>query len=358
MPLGLTLAVAGHDDSTSALHALHRARKAVRKGIDYEPVPALEREAGGGIIDGIFNSPTKGFTFKLRGGYARRVSDPAAYTREVVAMSETRARYVRIRIRDGQERRDYGRYKHGAVSLVTTLPPWAVRTVARIGPSELEDLMLRLAEAQSREVMKVSGRETYGGGVHLDTAVPHFHSHIPKTSADGKPHPKALFLTAGPWIVGAHRIEAKFPGLLTEKKRDLLNHHLDLKDRAHLIDLRCAEVIDRELEKWVRERGFWADYQADCDDYRRRKIKSQKEEPLRRILQAALGHHARSGVWPLAFGVMNLTAWRLIPRELRSPIMACIRVHQVIRQPSKMLKIGARMLIEADRQPEMKGPRK
>jgi hypothetical protein len=179
---------------------------------------------------------------------------------------------------------------------------------------------------------------------------------VPKTSADGSPHPKSLFLTAGPWIVGAHRIESKFPGLLLEKKREQLARHLARKDQSHLIDLRCAAVIDFELEVWIRERGLWAEYQAECEEYCRKKSKAQDEEPLRRLIQAAVGHHARSGVWPIAYSAMSFAAWRMIPRELRGPIMICIRVSQIVRQPSKALKIGVRMLTEMNRQPEMKGP--
>lgn len=356
MPQNLTKSVAWHDDSTSALHARHKAEKALRLQNHYEPVPAIEREAGGGIVDGIFKSPIKGFSFKLSGGSARRVTDSAAYTREALAMSQARARYVRVRIRDGSVRREAGRYKHGAVSLVTTLPPWCVKTVSRIGASEREHLLLFLAEAQACEIKKVSERDLFGGGAHLDSAVPHFHLHVPKSTADGSPHPKALFLTAGPWAVGAHRIESKFPGLLTERKRAQLTRNLARKDVEHLIDVRCAAVIDRELEVWIRERGLLAEYQAECREYCRKKTKAQNEEPLRGLIQAAVGHHARSGVWPIAYSAMTFAAWRMVPRELRGPIMACIRVTQIIRQPSKVFKIGARMLADMDRQPEMKGP--
>jgi hypothetical protein len=356
MPQNLTGTVAWHDDSTSAIHAKHKAEKTLRLQNHYEPVPAIEREAGGGIIDGVFKSPVKGFSFKISAGSARRVTDSAAYTREALAMSKSRALYVRVRIREGNVRHEAGRYKHGAVSLVTTLPPWCVKTVSRIGASEREHLLLHLVEAQAREIKKVSERDLFGGGTHLDTAVPHFHLHVPKTSADGSPHPKSLFLTAGPWIVGAHRIEAKFPGLLTEKKRAQLARHLARKDQPHLIDVRCAAVIDRELEVWIRDRGLWSDYQAECKEYCRRKSKAQSEEPLRGLIQAAVGHHARSGVWPIAYNAMSFAAWRMIPREIRGPIMVCIRVHQVIRNPLKAVKIGVRMLTEMDRQPEMKGP--
>ncbi|MCE2961439.1 MAG: hypothetical protein ACK46A_02145 [Akkermansiaceae bacterium] len=356
MPQNLTVSVAWHDDATSALHAKHKAEKALRLQNHYEAVPAIEREAGGGIVDGVFKSPIKGFSFKLSGGSAHKVSDSAAYTRQALAMSKSRAQFVRVRIRDGSVRREAGRYKYGAVSLVTTLPPWCVKTVSRIGSSEREHLLLFLAEAQAREIKKVSERDLFGGGAHFNNAVPHFHLHVPKTSAEGSLHPKSKFLTAGPWIVGAHRIETKFPGLLTEKKRSQLARHLERKDQSHLIDVRCAAAIDRELEVWIRERGLWSDYQAECTEYFRRKSKAQSEEPLRQLIQAAVGHHARSGVWPIAYSAMSFAAWRMIPRELRVPIMICIRVHQVIRNPSKVFKIGARMLAEMDRQPEMKGP--
>ena len=190
MSQDLTKAVALHDDSTSAVHEKHKREKAQRLATHYEPVPAIERQVGGGILDGVFKSPTKGYSFRMRSGSAVRAADSEAYTREVLAMSKERSRFTRVRIRDGKERRETGHYKHGAVSLVSTLPPWAVRTVARIGPSELEHLMLYLAEAQAKEIKAVSGRDMYGGGIHLDTGIPHFHNHVPKSSAKGELRPR------------------------------------------------------------------------------------------------------------------------------------------------------------------------
>jgi hypothetical protein len=336
----LTPHTARHDDSTSRQHGIDVAGKKERNKTHYEAVPALEIKAGSSILDGVFKSPIKGFSFRMKGGSAMRVNDPAQYTRDALKMSRERARYLRIRIRDGKERRDWGRYKSGAVSLVTTLPPWAVGTVSRIGPHELADLMLAIAEAQSARIQEVSGRPTYGGGIHLDTAVPHTHSHIPKTDEKGNAYPKSDFLTGGPWLAGAVRIEKKFPGLLNPGKRELMERHLARKNQAKLVDLQANDAIDAALERWIRERGLWSHYQADCAEYVRRKGKAQREEPLKRLMQASLGHHHRTGVWPLAYSAMTMSMWRLVPRELRVPIMVAIRLAQVIRQPTPRRVIG------------------
>ena len=277
------------------------------------------------------------------------------YTKQALAMSRARARYVRIRIRDGKERRDYGQYKAGAVSLVTTLPPWAVATVGRIGPSEREDLMLRLAEAQARLIHGVSGRPMFGGGVHLDTAVPHWHSHIPKTDEQGNVYPKANFFTAGPWLTGTCRIERKFPGLLTQWKRDRMEANLKKTRRADLVDLAATEAIDAELENWIRERGLWHHYERDCAEYVAKKTKAQQEEPVKRITQAALGYHHRTGVWPLAWQTMSLTMWRLIPPEIRPVIMLSIRAVQVVRRPKRAASLGKSM-VELLREPQITPP--
>lgn len=330
----LTPHTARHDDSTSKQHAIDVAEKKERQKTHYEAVPAVEIKAGSSIIDGLFKSPIKGFSFKMVGGCAVRQTDPAKYTREVLEMSRKRAKYVRKRIRDGKERTDYGRFKNGAVSLVTTLPPWSIGVVSRIGPNELQDLMLRLAEVQASSVQRVSGRPTYGGGIHLDTAIPHTHSHIPKTDEKGNPYPKSDFLTAGPWLTGSARIERKFPGLLNKGKRDLMERALDKKRREKLVDIKAAEATDAALEAWIKERGLWREYERDCAEYVRRKGRAQREEPLKKLMQASLGHYHRTGVWPLAYSAMTHTMWRMVPRELRTAIVLAIRVAQVIKRPT------------------------
>ena len=349
--------VAKHDDPTSAQHEIDKAQKKLRNETHYEASPAIEIKAGGGILDGVFKSPVAGFCFRMKAGSAEKAKDPAAYTREVTRASRERVRFKRIRERGGRKRTDYDRYKHGAVSLVTTVAPWAVPSLARIGRGELENLMLHLAEVVAAEVEEASGRPTFGGGVHLDTEVPHLHSHILKVSEDGWAYPKARFLTAGPWTVGAARIAEKFPGLLSENKEALLKANLARKRVENLIDLRCARRIDRELETWIRDRGLWAKYLKDCEDYRRKKARVQKEEGQRKLMQAALSYFSRERVWPLAAHLMKVSMMRMIPKEIRPAVIMAIRAKQIIRRPVTALATqGVQQLMPARKQPEHRYP--
>lgn len=337
----LSKSIALHDDPNSKKHAADKKAAAERRKTHYEPEPAIDRRAGSGIVDGLFKSPSLGFSFRMKAGTARK-TDGKKYTQDALEMSKQRAKYVRLRMRDGKERRDTGRFNHGAVSLITTLPPWCVQTVSRIGPLELEDLMLRLAEAQADRIERMSGRPTFGGGCHLDTAIPHFHSHIPKTDEKGNVYPKALFLTGGKWLAGADRVNRKFPNLLTPYKREMLEKALARKRRENMVDLAACEAIDDTLEAWIRDRGLWPHYERECKEYEKKKKTAQDQEPLQRIMQAALGHHARCGVWPLAYQAMTFSMWRMIPRELRIAVTMSIRAFQLIRNPSprRLISMG------------------
>ncbi len=359
----LTSAVAGHDDETSKINAKHKEGKALRLQTAYEPVPAINREPGSGILDGIATpSGAVGFSFRIRGRTAIKAADSDAYTKEVTALARKRRKYLRIRLRDGKEVRDTGVYaKSGGVSLVITTAPWMVPTMSRMRKHELEDLMLRLAEVAAREIKDVSGRDLYGGGAHYQTRndsngvpgfLPHWHFHVMK-SADGDPpgtpglpYPKANFLSAGSWLTGSSRVEKRFPGLLTRKKRELMAKHLERKDTAHLIDCKVSEAIDREMERFIREKGALCvqEYERDCLEYERKKIQAQEEEPLRRIMQAGLGHHSRTGVWPLAYQAMTLTMWRMVPVELRTAITLSIRAYQIIRKPTRAFSLVPRLV--------------
>lgn len=357
MARDLTKDVAEHDDANSEKHEIDKRAAAARKKINYSPEPAVENVPGASIVDGCFKSPVKGFTFLMRPGCNAKKVDGPAYTKLALLMSAKRRRYVRMRQRDGKTRKDWGEYKHGAVSLVTTLPPWAVRTVGRIGPAEREDLLLRLAEAQARRIEEVSGRPTFGGGCHLDTSVPHWHSHIPKTDENGVVYPKGKFLTGGPWLTGAYRVEQKFPGLLSEWKRKRMEDHIARKRKENLVDLAAVEAIDAELEKWIRERGFQSDYERDCREYIERKSRAQKEEPGKRLIQAALGYHDKTGVWPLAYQAMSFTMWRVIPPELRVVVMLSIRATQMIRKVSRVVGM-TKTLSDLAREPHLAQPRR
>lgn len=359
----LTKSVGEHDDETSDTHERHFREKREREKTHYEECPAVVIKAGSGILDGYFKTPIEGFSFRLKGGTAVRALDSKAYTKEAVAMSKSRARFKRTRLRDGKTVIDYGKFQngHGAISLVTTVAPWQMGAMGRLRAGELEDLMLRLAEAQAQEIKDVSGRDVFGGGCHLTkVSCCHWHLHVPKVQAPtpakvkgrpatpGEVHPKTLFKTAGDWTVGASRLERRFPGLLTAEKRKRLADNLAAKDQAHLIDFLVAARLDREIERYIAEKGvlFQKAYEADLVEYKKRKGKAQKEEPLKKMAQTALGHYNRHGVWPICYRAMTLSFWRMLPASVRGPIMLCIRVHQIVHKPSRVFSMGIKMICE------------
>jgi hypothetical protein len=348
MPRPLTKCCGEHDDPNSKTHAKDKAEKRERLKVAWEPAPApVEKKTR--LADGISAAPAKGFCFRVRGGSAV-LETGAIYTRAALAMSRERARSRRIRIREGREIKDTARARHGAVSLVATTPPWAWPMLKRMRAEERDDLMLRLAESIAAEIREVSGRDLFGGGVHYDgndpsTFFPHWHLHVPKSAPgkNGEPgpaYPKEKFLNVDDWTANACRISRKFPGLLSEGKERWMRRNLEKKGGRPIIDLRIQERIDRELETWIREKGRWQEYTRDCAAYCADKRKRDAAEAEKRITKAALSHFHTRGVWPLAYRIMTLAVWRMIPRELRAPIQMAIRATQVVRRPTPR-RIGA-----------------
>jgi hypothetical protein len=323
----LTKSVAHHDNPNSRKHARDVANKREREKMDFIQVPALARESGAKLRDGVTAAPTKGFCFWIRDGRASRAKDDAEYTRAALKRSRELQKLPYTRTRNGKTTTDYLRRKHGIDSVVFTIAPWAQDTVRRIGNSEREHLALHLAQTINKEIKRISGREMFGGGVHEDTGILHFHTHIQKTG------PKSLFKIAGPWTAGSYRISKKFPNLLTPAKREMMEDNLAKKDFDHLVDIHVALKIDEEMEKWIKERGLWNQYEKDCEAYLKRKTKSQREEKDAPLMRASLAHFALAGIWPLAYRAMSLSMWRMIPEEIRKPVMLSIRTFQVIKSP-------------------------
>jgi len=365
MARDLTADVARHDDATSDQHERDKREKKARELTEYTAGPALVRRAGSGIVEG-FTSPVAGFCFRMENGKPARQADADAYTSEAIKMAKERAHYFRLREReDGSTRKENGKYKTGAVSLLITLAPWAVPTVGRLKPEARDNIMMHLASVQAAKIKEVSGRETWGGAVHWDTAIPHANLHIPKTAPagqDGKPgmaHAKSRFLTAGSWTTGADRITRKFPGLLAPQQAELLADNLGRKDVAHLVDVQSSRATDAALEEWIKQAGLWAAYEKDCEEYERRKRKEMAAEKHRRLMQASLSHFHTSGIWPLTLSAMRLNMWRMLPREIRGPIALAIRAQQFIKQPVKSaLKMAMELpaLEPRTRLKEMAGP--
>jgi hypothetical protein len=345
--LPLTKDTAHHDNPNSKKHAKDVANKREREKMDFIQVPALARESGAKLRDGVTQAPLKGFCFWIKGGRAVRAKDDAEYTRAALARSRELQRLPYQRTRNGKTRTEYAVRKHGIDSVVFTISPWSQNTIHRIGSSEREELCLYLLEKISKEVERISGRKVFGGGVHQDTDILHFHCHVEKTG------PKKTFKIAGPWSCGSYRINKKFPNLLTPAKRQMLESNLKKKDFDHLVDIHVSLRIDEEMEKWIKERGLLNEYERDCEAYLKKKTKSQKQEKDAPLVKAALAHFVLGGIWPLAYRAMSLCMWRMIPQEFRKPVMISIRAFQIIRSPIR----GSLYLLHdltKIKQPEMK----
>lgn len=332
----LTKNVAQHDNPNSKKHARDIAEKRERDKIDWIPIAKLSKEAVGKSVDGVTQAPRAGFCFWMRDGRASRAKCDKEYTRAALARSRELRKLPYQRTRNGKVTTDYLRRKHGIDSVVFTVAPWAQDTIKRIGNSEREHLALHIAEVINKEVKRISGREMFGGGVHEDTGVLHFHTHIQKTG------PKSKFKIAGPWTCGSYRIAHKFPDLLTPTKREMMASNLAKKDFDHLVDIHVSLRIDKEVEAWIKERGLWKQYEEDCIAYVRRKKKSQKQEKDAPLIKASLAHFALGGIWPLAYRAMTLTMWRMIPAEIRKPVMLSIRTYQIIKSPV----LGSMLLVK------------
>ena len=346
----LTTRVAEHNDPASKQHRIDKAEAADRRKTKWRPAgwdpsPAVVRKAGNRVVDGVFRSPSKGFCFLMRPAGARIVQG-TDYVSAASARAKQLSRYKRIRKRDGKERTDYGRYKSGLASIITTLPPWAMRTLEKVSESKLEFLLLALAEEQAREGKRISGRSMFSGAVHQDTAVLHFHTDWEKVDPATKfAHPKSNFLSAGPWLVGADRINRTFPGLLSDWEEKRLGEHLKRKDEQHLIDVQLSRRLDRVLEEWIRFEGLEREFEKEKKEYKEKKKKEQKTRSEEKWIEAALDDFAKRGVWRLAYQTMTLAAWRMIPRELRGPVILAIRATQVIRNPNMMTAMKAAMAL-------------
>lgn len=327
---GLSREVAEHDDSGSNRHRIDKAAKAARDRVKFVGVPSIEM---GAVAprgrDGVSKAPTAGFSFSItKSGDAREEKDAKAYTRRALARSRELSRVKITRERNGASVTDYMRRRHGIESVVFSTPPWFQPTIARIGASERKHLELELL-THVHKITTDHGRPMHGGGSHWDTEVQHFHVHLEKIGS------KARALRVGNWTVGADRIQRKFPTLLTEFKRTRLAGNLSKRRVEDCLDLKVTRAIDDFLETWIKERGgLQAKYEEDCKAYEDSKAKKQRVEHTQPLVQSALAHYALAGVWPLAYGIMTLSMWRLVPSELRKPVMLSIRAFQLIRRPT------------------------
>lgn len=365
-----------HDDPNHPRHARDKAMAEARRTRQWVEAPSIEREAAVAVLQQrVFDPGSPGWYFRVIDGKAVRQDDAAAYRRWITDEERNRRKYSRVRIREGRERQDTGSLTTGAVSLVATIAPWHVAHVARLPRDKVDALLLRVAEVAAKKIEDVSGRETGGGGIHKDTAIPHLHLHVFQTKS-GQRCDKARFLVAGGWNVGAHRLQRKHPDLLSDSKKQMLTRNLEKKDHARrpCIDIAVAEAIDDFMEETILLAGPAAvqAYEADLESYRTRKLRADREARYERLTREGLVFHSQTGIWPIAYHALTREArramWRMVPKELRLTIRASIMTYQLFKDPARSV---ARALTRqasisiADKikaaifpaQPQIRGPR-
>mgnify|MGYP001766661670 CR=1 FL=1 len=348
-----------HDNPNSRRPAKDKREKGERDAVDFVPVPSPLR-AGGKELTGVdFDADSAGFMFAFgdrEANFAAALGDqplPAAdkvdavkYRKRILAEEKGRRRFRRTVTKNGKEVETWGQHKCGAVSLVVTVPPWSMAVLNSLEDDVCHALLLRVAHAAGKRMQVISGRVPWGGGCHLDTDIAHFHFQVPKTSPAGENWPKSQFKTGGPWLVGADRVERQFPGLLSEKQKELMESHKARK--GQMVDLEIAAAVDTHLGEEFRRLGLEKEYENSCRDYVRRKQRAQETERQRVLLREALRFFGIKGVWPLASGAMELIMWRLIPREHRKLVMTSIRLTQMIAAPTarSVAKTASRELVK------------
>lgn len=339
-------------------HQKDKRQKAERSATEYRQTVALARGAGSKIVDGIFEERGEAVSYCYEATEKHglvRSKDPADYIRRAIRMSESRRAFQRYK--ENGKPNGHGHYKHGAVSLITSVAPWQVSILKGLPQDERDLLMLDLARIEAKTIKEISGRDVFGGAVHYDTAVPHRHVHIPKTDEAGNLHPKAGFLTVGGATVGWDRIARTFgedSGLI---EPDSLDHYhtnfakkyapADGAPPRKLIDIECARACDQAFLDFVKRNDLIKEYDAAKKAYISKKIKALKAERYRPIMRAALDEFARSREWFLARQQMKMSMWRLLPKEWRLPIQLTIRCTQLVRNPMGFtINQAKRLLLE------------
>lgn len=368
----LTREAFDHDDPRSRRHAKDKREKGERDAVDFVAVPSPLR-VGGKELTGIdFDPDSAGFMFVF-GGRDENASaalgnaplppaalvNPSDYRKRILREEKERRRFRRVVERGEKQVETWGQHKCGGVSLVVTVPPWAMPIIDQLEDDERDGLLLRVAYTAAKRMQEVSGRVPWGAGCHLDTDVAHFHFQVPKTSPSGENWAKTKFRTGGPWLVGADRLERRFPGLLSTKQKELMESHK--KRKGLMVDLEIASAVDSHLEEEFLNMGMGKDFQEDCREYVLRKKRAQETERQRVLLRESMRFFALEGIWPLASGAMRLGMWRLIPSEHRKLVMGSIRLTQMIAAPvtRSMVKTAARELVKkltALPEPVMHGP--
>jgi|GEM_PF-2877683 len=362
-----------HDDPNSARHYKDKREKEKRDTVGFIPVPSPLREGGKELSGVEIDADTKGWMFSF-GNHSQnysaalgdnplpkaRKADAKAYHQWVIKEERDRRRFRRTIKRNGKETETWGRHKCGAVSLVVTLPPWAMPVLNSMEDDVRDNLLLRIADVIAHKTQEISERVPWGGGCHMDTDVIHYHMQIPKTAPCGTNLPKAKFKTGGPWLVGADRIDRTFPDLLPNKQKEFLDNRKAKKGK--LIDIEIAEAIDRFLERKFELMGYKEQYDKSKKEYAKRKSKSRDTERDRNLIKESFRYFAVEGVWPLAVSTMRLSMWRMIPKEYRILIYASIRAFQIMASPKKALVresirlITGRLEKEFHPEPEMLPP--
>jgi len=350
-------------------HQKDKREKKERAATEYRQTVALTREVGSRILDGVFDDQGEEHSFcaeHVEGIGIVRSKDPNDYIRRAIRMSEERRAFQRYK--PNGKANGHGFYKHGAISMVTTVAPWQVPIFKLLPQSERDLLMLELARVEAKVIKEQTGRQVYGLGLHYDAACPHRHLHIPKTDENGNIHPSKgdspfVFLTVGPATVGWDRIARAFgedSGLIEPDSLDHYHTNLakkyspeDGSEPRKLIDIECARACDQAFFEFVTRNHLVQEYDKAKKAYSAKKLRALKTDRYRPLMKASLDEFVRSREWFLAREQMKMAMWRLLPKEWRLPIQLTIRCTQLIRNPMGFTINQAKRLLLEKRIKEM-----
>lgn len=360
MPRTLSLDAALHDDPNNPKHEDDKRQKREREKSDYIAVPSFVREAGGGILAGVFKptAPFSGNGIVYRIGkdqaendawagkpgkrmpefYPVAVEKGDAYMRSLAELANARRRYIDII--DGGKLKKRKLPKPAAHSLVSTAPPWAVDVLQKLPEEDFLAYMEGGGRVVAETTKSVSGRMSWSVSAHWDSAVPHWHSSVAQTH-DGFLHPKNKFYVPSARDVGGHRIMREFPGLLDDEVARQVRQNLSRPSRAgkKLLTIEIADDLDDFTEEFFRQRGLSAEYSKAKENYREKKEIEQDVYPRLRVIERtaqyaakARGKRRKKAIHLLGHTVAELldrALWVAIPPAARLPLRMAFKAYKI-----------------------------
>lgn len=353
-PRAVTRSVAYHNDPSSKQHAkdkaeaLERRKLGFSKTLSFEVFPEIFKGPGNGLVQGLFKTPSKGFCL-LRDPKTRKLRrvEGAEYSRASYAESRRlkACRYFRKDRPDSKKGQIRYWPKGGLSSIVTTLPPWAMRMLERVPPSLLDTWLEELAVKQAILAESISGRPLFSGAIHKDTACLHWHLEFPATKEPtaeqegiGEGYDKETFLHASDWLLGVDRIERAFPGLQHEEDLIKLRERLGERRVEHTINLQLTHLIDQEAASFIKEIGLEAVWREEKKNYRKAKARDLRTRVAQGQVKRDLREYSKTKIWPRSLEAMGWDYFSAMPKPLRKLVWDLKAIERIHRRPIRALR--------------------